>query len=181
MREPTIAQNYAEALFTLAQKHGEPRAWGETFLGVADAMQRDAKLRAFLASPKVDQAQKGQVIAKALGGRVPPMFVRYLQSLLKNRRQMMIPAIAREYMDIVDRAEGRVHANVTVFAEPDQATRDVVARELSRAFGKEVVPHFTVAPEILGGVVVRMGDTVLDGSVRRRLGTLRTRMLAGKR
>lgn len=181
MREPTIAENYADALFSLAKKHGDPRAWGLTLLGIADAMQKDPKLRAFLASPKVDPARKGEVIGKALAGRAPQMFVRFLQALLRNRRQMMIPEIGRQYMDMVDSAEGRVHAAVTLFAEPDDATREVVARELSRAFGKTVVPHFTVAPEILGGVVVKMGDTVLDGSVRRRLGTLRTRMLAGKR
>jgi len=62
----------------------------------------------------------------------------------------------------------------------DPAERTAVAQQLSRAIGKEVVPHFHVNPSILGGVVVRVGDTVLDGSVRRRLSTLRTRMLSGQ-
>jgi F-type H+-transporting ATPase subunit delta len=106
--------------------------------------------------------------------------VRYLQSLVTHRRQMLIPEIAREYLDIVDEAEGRMHARVTVARETSDADVKAIASQLSRMFGKEVVPHVAVDPAILGGVVVNVGDTVLDGSVRKRLGTLKRRMLAGR-
>jgi F-type H+-transporting ATPase subunit delta len=91
---------------------------------------------------------------------------------------MLIPEIAEEYMNLVDAAEGRLHARVTVAKETDDSARAAIARELSRMFGKDVVPHETVDPSIMGGVVVHVGDTVLDGSVRRRLGALRRKMLA---
>jgi F-type H+-transporting ATPase subunit delta len=90
---------------------------------------------------------------------------------------MIIPQIAHEYRDLVDQVEGRVHASVTVAREADDNDRRVITQQLSRALGKDVVPHFVVNEAILGGVVVRVGDTVLDGSVRRRLSTLRSRML----
>jgi F-type H+-transporting ATPase subunit delta len=90
---------------------------------------------------------------------------------------MLIPVIAQAYHDLVDQVEGRVHASVTVAREPDDSDREVVTTQLKRALGKDVVPHFHVNASILGGVVVRVGDTVLDGSVRRRLATLRSRML----
>jgi F-type H+-transporting ATPase subunit delta len=90
---------------------------------------------------------------------------------------MLIPAVYHEYMDLVDQAEGRIHASVTVAREASDEEKAVVVKHLSRAVGKEVVPHFHVNPSILGGVVVRVGDTVLDGSVRRRLSTLRARMM----
>jgi F-type H+-transporting ATPase subunit delta len=70
-----------------------------------------------------------------------------------------------------------VHASVTLARDADEADRAVVTNQLSRALGKTVVPHFHVNPGILGGVVVRVGDTVLDGSVRRRLATLRSKMM----
>jgi F-type H+-transporting ATPase subunit delta len=108
---------------------------------------------------------------------MPRNFVRFLQALVRNRRQMLIPAIAHEYLDLVDRVEGRVHASVTVAREADDSDRQMIAQQLSRALGKDVVPHFHVDAGILGGLVVRVGDTVLDGSVRRRLATLRARML----
>ena len=179
MRETTIARNYAETLLVLARKAGDLRGWGGMITDVATAMQNDRRLRIFLESPRIDAAQKSQILAKAFQDRMPRLFVRYLQALIAHRRQMLIPVIAREYLDLVDEAEGRMHANVTLAREPDDETRTVVARELSRSFEKDVVPHFAVDPRILGGLVVRVGDTVLDGSVQRRLERLRNRMVVG--
>jgi F-type H+-transporting ATPase subunit delta len=98
-------------------------------------------------------------------------------ALVKNRRQMLIPLIAHAYHDLVDQVEGRVHASVTVAREADERDRELVTTQLSRALGKTVVPHFHVNPDVLGGIVVRVGDTVLDGSVRKRLAILRGKML----
>jgi F-type H+-transporting ATPase subunit delta len=67
-----------------------------------------------------------------------------------------------------------------VARDADEADRQVIATQLSRALGKDVVPHFHVNPAILGGVVVRVGDTVLDGSIRRRLAALRANMLGAR-
>ena len=180
MRDVTISRNYAEALFALAQKAGDLRGWGATLGEVARAVEGDRSLRLFLESPRVSATQKNAVLMKAFQDRAPRLFVRFLQALVQNRRQMLIPEISTEYMNLVDAAEGRMHANVTVAREPDDATRQLVVRELSRAFGKEVVPHFAIDPRIMGGVVVKAGDTVLDGSVRRRLASVRQRMLHGR-
>ena len=178
MRETTIARNYAETLLELARRAGDLAAWGQAVDDVADAMQTDRTLKLFLESPRVSAAQKNEILGRAFQGQLPHVFVRFLQALVNHRRQMLLPQIAREFHDLVDQVEGRLHANVTVTAEPDATERRAISQELSRAYGKEVVPHFLVNPAILGGVVVRVGDTVLDGSVRRRLATLRTRMLS---
>lgn len=177
MREPTIARNYAETLLELAQRGGDLSAWGDLIDQVAVAMQSDHRLRMFLESPRVSAQQKNDILTRALGGAVPRTFVRFLQALVNHRRQMLIPAIAHEYHDLVDQVEGRVHASVTVAREADERDRALVTTQLSRVLGKDVVPHFFVNPAIVGGVVVRVGDTVLDGSVRRRVAKLRTAML----
>src|SRR5918999_4357389 len=177
MRDATIARNYAETLLALARKAGDLRGWGGMISDVANATQTDRRLRVFLESPRVDATEKNRILAKAFQDRMPRLFVRYLQALIAHRRQLLIPQIAREYLDLVDQAEGRMHANVTVAREPDADTRAVIAKELSRSFDKEVVPHFAVDPRLLGGVVVRVGDTVLDGSVQRRLKGLRSSMV----
>lgn len=177
MRDTTIARNYAEALFTLAQRANDLRGWGGMITEVANAVGSDRTLRLYLESPRVDATHKSEMLGRAFQDRMPRLMVRFLQALVRNRRQMLIPAVAQEYMSLVDDAEGRMHANVTMAREPDEAETAVLIRELSRAFGKQVVPHVTINPAILGGVVVRVGDTVLDGSVRRRLGKLRAAML----
>ena len=68
---------------------------------------------------------------------------------------------------------------VSVARETNDADRAAIAKELSRVFGKQVVPHLSVHPEILGGLVVRVGDEVMDGSVRKRLGTLKAALTNG--
>ena len=177
MRDTTIARNYAETLLELARRAGDLTAWGQAVDDVAEAMQSNRTLRLFLESPRVSAAQKNQILGRAFEGQLPHVFVRFLQALVNHRRQMLLPQIAHEFHDLVDQVEGRLHANVTVTAEPSDKERRAIAQQLSRAYGKDVVPHFLVNPAILGGVVVRVGDTVLDGSVRRRLASLRTRML----
>ena len=180
MRDATIARNYAETLFALATKAEDLAGWGRTINELATAVDQDATLRLFLESPRVSAAEKIRVLGQAFQDRMPRLMVRFLQTLVTHRRQMLIPEIAREYLDLVDQAEGRMHARVTVAQEASDAEVRDIASQLSRLFGKEVVPHMAVDPSIMGGVVVNVGDTVLDGSVRKRLRTLRRKMLRGR-
>ena len=178
MRNATIARNYAEALLELAKRAKDLRGWGSLINGIADAMRADSKLRAFLETPRVDASTKNKVLRKALIDRAPSKFVRFVESVVMHRRQLLFPEIAQEYMDLVDAAENRMHANVTVAKAVDDKTQKMIADRLSKIFDKTVVPHMTVDERILGGLVVRVGDTVMDGSIRRKLGTLKQRMLA---
>lgn len=180
MRETTIARNYAEALLALARKADNLDGWGRAINAVAAAIESDARLRNFLAAPQIAADDKIAVIGKAFRESLPRLMVRFLQKLVQNRRQNLIPAIAVEYGNLVDEREGRMHAQVTLATEPTESEQQLLARELSRAFGKIVVPHISTNPAILGGVVVRVGDRVMDGSVRKRLATLRGRLTAAK-
>jgi len=179
MRDSTIARNYAEALLELARRAEDPPGWGKLIRDVASGIEQDVTLRRFLESPRISEAQKNEVFFQALGDRVPRHFLRFLQTLVRKRRQNLIPDIAIEYDNLLDIDEGRVHANVTVAAAVGADEESSIAKELSRVIGKTVVPHMQVNPAILGGVVVKIGDTVMDGSVRRRLARLKSRMLAG--
>ena len=178
MRDTTIARNYAEALLELARRAEDTAGWGKLIRDIANGVQQDITLKHFLESPKISEAKKNEVFLEALGDRVPRHFLRFLQTLVRKRRQMLIPEIAVEYESLLDVVEGRVHANVTV-ARPATAVDEArIAEHLSRVVGKNVVPHMNVNPAILGGVVIRIGDTVMDGSVRKRLSRLKGRMLA---
>lgn len=178
MRDTTIAKNYAEALLELARRAEDPAGWGKLIRDVANGMQDDVTVMRFLESPKVSEAQKNEVFFQALGDRVPRHFLRFLQTLVRKRRQMLIPEISIEYDKLLDIHEGRVHANVTVARETSSVDEARIAEQLSRVVGKSVIPHMNVNPAILGGVVVKIGDTVMDGSVRRRLARLKSQILA---
>ena len=177
MNESTIGRNYAEALLALGRKNDQIEEYGQLLNGIADAIREDQTLRTFLESPKLAASHKIEILEKALGRRVPPLFLRYVETVIQKRRQMLIPQIATEYQSLLDEAENRLHANVTVAREPGEPERDALARQLSRLFGKRVVPHISTNPAILGGLIVKVGDTVIDGSVRKRLSLLKQRML----
>jgi F-type H+-transporting ATPase subunit delta len=177
MQSNAISRNYAEALLTLATKDGGRDSYGAYINGLADVLEHDAVFHRFLAAPQVSEGKKNEVLGKALGGQAPALFVRFLQKMVSNRRQMLIGEVAEEYNNLLDEQEGRVHARVTVSRTLSDADRESLIASLSKALGKTVVPHVAVNPAILGGVIVRVGDTVMDGSVKRRLGVLRARMV----
>jgi F-type H+-transporting ATPase subunit delta len=180
MRDATVARNYAEVLLELARRAEDLPGWGKLIQDVASAMEDDATLHLFLESPRISEAQKSSVLSEALADRVPRHFMRFLLALVTKRRQMLIPEIATEFANLVDESEGRIHANVTVARAASEAERNEIAEQLSRVLGKQAMLHVNVNPAILGGVIVKVGDTVMDGSVRKRLATLRSRVLASR-
>ena len=176
MQSSSIARNYADALLTLATRDNGRDSYGAFINGLADVLERDVTFRHFLAAPQVSESRKNEVLGKALSEKAPALFVRFIQKMVTNRRQMLLGEVAAEYNNLRDAQEGRVHARVTVSREPNDADRAALVASLSKALGKSVVPHVAVNAAILGGVIVRVGDTVMDGSVRRRLGVLKARM-----
>ena len=172
----TVARNYAETMLVLATKAGDQAGWGTMLRQVANAISEDVTLQRFLESPRIPADHKLSMLTRALGDRVPRLFMKFLQSLVHHRRQTLIPMVAAEYDTLFDASRGIVHARVTVARETSDDDRTAIAARLSKATGKTVVPHLAVDPSIIGGVVVRIGDTVMDGSVRRKLGVLRQRI-----
>jgi F-type H+-transporting ATPase subunit delta len=178
MRDTTIARNYAEALLELAVRDGDTGGWGEMFHQLAHAMRTDATLRNFLAAPQIPDERKNEVIGSALKDHAPRNFVRFLQTLVKNRRQLLIPEIYDAYLQLLDQREGRVHAQITFARQVEDAEVESLVTRLGERINATVVPHVSVDENLIGGVVVRIGDHVYDGSVKRRLALLRRRMLS---
>lgn len=177
MNGSTIARNYAEALFEIGERHGQREAFASAVDELAAVFDKEPKLRAFLESPKVETEEKKGVLKRAFEGRVPPLFLNFLMVVLDKRRQRLLREIAREYHALLDERLGRLHAQVTLAHEPDERFEQEIAADLSRVLGRQVIPHVNVNPQILGGIVVRYGDRVLDGSLRRRLVSLRRRLV----
>ncbi|HEV8150167.1 MAG TPA: ATP synthase F1 subunit delta [Gemmatimonadales bacterium] len=177
MRSATIAKNYAEALFALGERRGQSEAYAGLLEALAAAVHASPKVEAVLMSPKVTKPRKAELLAAALPG-APRDFVLFLQAVVKRGRQLLLGEIAREYAGLLDVKFNRVRAGVTLARQPDPQLQAEITAALSRALGKEIVAGFAVEPEILGGALVRLGDRMLDGSVRRRLKQLRRQLLA---
>ncbi len=177
MREATIARNYAEALFDSGERKGTTDLYANLLEAVAGAVEADDTVRDFLESPRVPKAKKHEVLARALKDHAPEQFLKFLEAVVKRGRQGIFPAIAKEYLALVDKKFNRVHAGVTVAREPDLALQGIVKQRLSEVLGMEVIPDFRTDKAILGGLVVRVGDRIMDGSVRRRMVTLRRKLI----
>ncbi len=179
MRASTVARNYAEALLAAAEAGGQVEAYGRLMEAVAGAVAADERVALALESPRVAKAQKSKLLAGALEGVAAPEFVRFLQAVVRRGRQGLFGDIAREYLGLVDLKLNRVHAAVTLSAEPDAHLQAQIVERLQTALGKEVRAHFRADRGIIGGIVVRVGDRIFDGSIRRRMAMLRRRMLGG--
>lgn len=179
MASPIVARNYAEVLLSLARRQGGPEAveaYGAAADEVAALLRGEPRIAAFLATPRVTVEQKKQALRAAFEGRVPQPFLRFLLVVADKRRQGMLPQIADAYRELVDRMQGRVRVDVSLSHEPDAAFQEEIRLALEAKLGRAVVPRFSVDPELIGGVVVRMEDRILDGSIRRRAQDLRRRL-----
>ena len=177
MRDETVSRNYAQTLFELALKHGQVEEYGRALATVADLLDSDARFRAFLETPRIEDEERKLVVRKAFGDALPRNVVNFVLVTIDKRRQRLLRSIAREYSLLVDAHLGREHVEVTLARAADEATEKLVADRLSGVLGKKAIPHFRVKPEIIGGLVVRTTDTIYDGSVRRRLEGMRRRLL----
>lgn len=176
-----IARNYAETLLSLAQRHGGPAAveeYARAMAEVAEVLRREPRVRDFLETPRVDAERKKEALRASFAGRVPEMFLRFLLILVDKRRQALLGDIAAAFAERVDETLGRVRVEVVVAREADAELRSEIVRTLERQLGKTVLPTFRVDEELIGGVLVRVGDQLFDGSVRRRIASLRRRLLA---
>lgn len=178
MRGETIARNYAEALFELAERDGAHEAYGEGIETVARMLDENEGFRVFLDTPRVSAAEKKAVLRRAFGDVLPKRLVSFLLLTIDKRRQRLLGQIAAAYGGLMDERMDRVRVEVTLARPADDAVVARLGEALSGLLGQTAVPELRVRPEILGGVIVRAGDRVYDGSVRRRLGRMRRQMLS---
>lgn len=178
MRDETVGRSYAETLFALADRHEALDEYGEAIETVARLLEEDPRLRLFLDTPRIDDEDKKAVVRRAFDGALPKLVVNFLLVTIDKRRQRILRDISKQYHRLLDERMGREHVQVSVARPVDDATREMIADKLSAALGKQAIPHVRVRPEIIGGLVVRTGDTIYDGSIRRRIDGLRRRLLA---
>jgi F-type H+-transporting ATPase subunit delta len=177
LRDETVSKNYAETLFTLGEKHDAIADYGAALDEIAKLLDEDRRFRLFLETPRIDDDDKKEVVKKALGGKVPQNVLNFVLVTIDKRRQRLLREISRQYNQLVDAHLNREHVEVTLAREATYETEKLIATKLSGVLGKEAIPHFRVKPEIIGGLVVRTGTSIYDGSVRRRLEGMRRQLL----
>ena len=173
MDRSAVAVNYAAALLELAEREGALDEYASLIHAVADMYRDTLDFRRFLETPRVSLDDKKAVIRRAFGGKTPELFLRYLLVVIEKRRFRLLPEIDLAFQDQVDEKEGRVRASITLAHPTDATLREKIGHQLSELFDREVIATYKEDAELLGGIVIRIGDRVMDGSVRRRLRDLK--------
>jgi F-type H+-transporting ATPase subunit delta len=168
----TVAHMYAQALHDAAQERGRVKQVRKDLGEFAEAAAEVPELRELLRNPQVDPRAKAAALQDLL--KTADELVRnFLLLLAEKGRSADLEEIAREFERLVEADEGVVHLELTTALELSDADAQRLVKQIEKASGHPVVATRTVDPELIGGVVIKAGSLLLDGSIRGRLNRLR--------
>ena len=167
-----IAQVYARSLFEVAQEHDKIDLVREQLGQITDAIDENRDMRLFLFSPYFSTEEKRQGLHRAIED-ADPAISNVLDLMLENHRLPLIARVRRVYDRLWDEANDLLAVTVTSAVELDEAVVQRIGDEIGRQTGRRVELAEQVDPSILGGFVVRVGNAILDASIRNRLEQLR--------
>jgi F-type H+-transporting ATPase subunit delta len=167
-----IAQVYSRALFEVAQESGKLDVVREQLGQFADALEGNRDLAVFFFSPYFSTDEKKDGLQKAVEG-ADGTFVNFLETLLERHRMPAIYRIRAEYERLWDEENKLLPVEVTSAIDLDEATVKSIGDRIGEQTGQRVELTSKVDPEILGGIVLRVGNQILDASIKHRLDQLR--------
>jgi ATP synthase F1 delta subunit len=167
-----IAAVYARSLFEVAQEHGKLDSVRDQVGAFADALDDTRELQTFFFSPYFSTAEKTDGLDRAVTD-ADPIVVNFLKLLIENHRTPVIFRVRRELDRLWQEENKLLPVQVTSAVELDQATVRQIGDRIAEQTGRKIDLSATVEPEILGGIVVRVGNSILDASIRSRLEKLR--------
>jgi F-type H+-transporting ATPase subunit delta len=178
MLKGAIARRYAEAIFGLAIKQNTLDRTLDDVQGIAQLFSRRT-LAYLLREPKVPAQRKETALREALSSRVLPTSLNLALLVVDRGLADLMPNIAVELQRMVFDYKNQAEAEVTTAAPMDDQQQVLVKQALEQRTGRTILLHTRVNPAILGGVVARVGDQVIDGSVQQRLHALQRQLLNG--
>lgn len=172
LAETTLSRPYARAAFSLADQAGTVESWS-TMLAAASVAVASEAMQRVIGHPKVDEARLqglfDEVLGESADGSANRAFKSFLTVLMHYRRLPLLPEIATQFETLRRSSEHRLKVNVTSAVEMGQDQLEKLAARLREKFGTEIEMETDVDKDLLGGLVVRAGDKVIDASVRGRL------------
>jgi len=170
---------YATALADIVLEQGAAEPARTQLEDFRAAYQESAELRSFLVSPAIPKDAKHGVIEKLVTRLGGSRIIRnFLFVMADNQRMHLLPEIVDTLDQVLRSRQGVAEAEITSASELNERQRTALVKSLERLSGKKIQAKYALAPALLGGAVVRIGDTIYDGSVLNRLNQLRARLVA---
>ncbi|MBR3392468.1 MAG: ATP synthase F1 subunit delta [Firmicutes bacterium] len=174
----TIARRYAEALYEAAKDAGLTREIGEQLEQLLRVLKTDRELDLAFRSPALTASRRRQLLEECFQGELHPFVLNLCQLLWTKGRENSLPSVVTAYRQLLRKDEGLLTAEVISASNLTEEQLAPLRQALEKRFGQPVIIEMKVDRSLLGGVRVRVGNTVLDGSVRGHLQALRERMLS---
>ena len=175
-----LANAYATSLLELALERNIAEPIGQELRDIRQVIQETPQFRAFLANPGISEAERGDLIRRTFEGRINPLLLNFLNVLNNKGRLGSLAPIAEAYDDLLDEKLGKVEVDVTVAQKLAPEQLEQVRQRVSQALGKDAVVHQYVDESIIGGLILRVQDKLIDASVRSQLRAIREKLLAAR-
>ncbi len=173
-----LAEVYSRALFEVAQQQGKLDELREQLRQFCDALQANRQLATFFFSPYFSAAEKQEGLSRALEG-ADPTFLNFLVVLIEKHRMPVIYRVRDQYERLWEETNRLLSVEITSAIELDRETTENLGRMIGESSGRRVRLSAHVDPGIIGGIVLRVGNSILDASIRNRLEQLRRQVAEG--
>jgi F-type H+-transporting ATPase subunit delta len=171
-----IAEVYARALFEVATEHDKLDVVRDELGEFADALAESRELQTFFFSPYFSTEEKKEGLHKAVSG-ADESVANFLELLLENHRMPVVFRVRRDFDRLWEEENKLLPVQITSAVELDPSVADRIGEEIGRQTGRTVELTSTVDPDVIGGIVLRVGNSILDASIRNRLETLRKQVV----
>lgn len=179
MSQQTISRRYAQALYGQAETEGVTEAVDTDIRMIREAVLASRELELLFETPIVPRERKRAVVRALFGGHVTDLTTRFVEMLVDKRRERLLVDVADAYLALRDDQLGVTEVSVRTARPLSAADEQAIGQTMGQFTGKTTRLDVTVDPMLMGGLVVRVGDTVYDGSVLNRLESLRDRLVHG--
>jgi F-type H+-transporting ATPase subunit delta len=175
------AVSYARSLLDLANARGQAEPIGSELSELRQVLIENRSFQQFLADPAVSHEQRAAAVKKIFSGRVHPLVTNLLGVMNDKGRLGLLGAVCDAYDELLEQQLGKVEVDVTVASRLSPDELEQVRQRISAALKRDAVVHQYVDESIIGGIIIRVQDQLIDGSVRRQLEMMRRKMLAGRK
>ncbi len=165
-----IAEPYAQALMSVAQSHNLTEQFGDNFRALDSLLEQSQEFRDFVMNPVIEAESKKSVLKQVMGNEANPYLLNFLMLLVDKRRIVFLQAIASQYLELLRKLNQTVLAEVTATKELSEAqTQAIIERVKSMTDARDVEIKTSINPDLIGGVIIKVGSQVIDASLKGQL------------
>lgn len=176
MLNRSVARRYAEAFFSIAQEQNKIDQYQQELEKLVQIIEETENLKEYLAHLLVPANEKKEIVAKIFADHISSTTLNFLNVLIDKRREAYITTISLEYRDMADESRNIAKADLIAAQEVSEEDVKMLAEKLSASMGKTVQLKVLVDPSLLGGVKIRLGDQIIDGTVAKKLAMLKEQL-----